>query len=59
MAIISVGREMTWEFPMVPLVTLALMYTLVTYQLAGKRETELKRVAVERERQHVVRLISE
>ena len=50
---------MTWEFPMVPLVTLALMYTLVTYQLAGKRETELKRVAVERERQHVVRLISE
>ena len=49
---------MTWEFPMVPLVTLALMYTLVTYQLAGKREAELKRVAVERERQHVVNLIS-
>jgi hypothetical protein len=44
---------------MVPLVTLALMCTLVTYQLAGKRETQRVRTAVERERRKVVSIISE
>ena len=48
-----------WQFPMVPVITLALLYTLASYQLAEKREVQARQMAVERERAHVVRLISE
>lgn len=44
---------------MVPVITLGLMYTLASYQLAEKREVEARQKVVERERAHIVRLISE
>lgn len=44
---------------MVPLITLSLLCTLASYQLAHKKEVTLRNMVKEAERAHVVRLISQ
>lgn len=50
--------SMTWQFPMVGVITLALMITLARYQLQSKAEVEERQEAKKREEAHVVGLIS-
>ncbi len=50
---------MTWQFPMVGVITVALMVTLARYQVKAKSDAEALRMAAQREQAHVVRLISQ